>query len=123
MFHLRVNIVLELASGSLYNAVRWILSESEPRVFISFRLGKENNGQPTSDIEEQNDIWFLVRVAFVSISDTRLNYRDMDVTSVEHKQLFEFWPLIRVDPQRVMAFVLVNGNILLIEISLRYRKL
>ena len=76
MFHLSVNIVLELAFENLYNAVRWIFSGSEPRVFISFHLGKNNNGQSSSDIEEQNDFWFLVRVTFVSVSDIRLNNRD-----------------------------------------------
>ena len=62
-------------------------SGDEPRVFTSFPLGEEINGQPFSEIEEQKDNWFLITVVSVSISDTELNYRDVDVTSVELQQL------------------------------------
>ena len=47
---------METTSGSYLNAARWIFfAGSEPRLFISFHLGNETNGQPNQEAEEAMD--------------------------------------------------------------------
>ena len=86
-------------------AARWIFAESQPRSFVSFRLGEDSNGQPTQSAEEEMDTSHIVQdfPDHISIlSNGIIEVYELVVSSPEPTEVTEGAPNVGVSTPMVL---------------------